>query len=66
MVLRANQANHIEMTCLGNSIRLAINGAQVISVEDSRYKAGAMHLSIYTKSSTGTEIRLDNLVITQR
>jgi hypothetical protein len=51
-IARGNASNHVELTCAGNNISLAINGAEVGSARDATFPTG--ELSIGTGTFTDT------------
>jgi len=60
-----NQANQLELRCVGNIITGMVNGMQIGSVRDTTYTAGQAWLAAST-SAGGVETRFDNLVVTRR
>jgi hypothetical protein len=68
-ILAGNTRNHIDLTCSGDTIEIAINGTTVGSVRDSTYTEG--WFMIFTSAGQQDEaeeavLRLDNLVVRQR
>lgn len=65
---RGNSTNRIELSCAGGTLTITINGRQVAQVQDNTFLSGT--LSIGASSEIGirsvTEVRFDNLVVTQR
>jgi hypothetical protein len=61
------EANHLELTCSRNTISASVNGKQVVSVTDDRYRVGRTFIGI---GSPGPglllEARFDNLRLTER
>jgi len=53
--------NRIRATCVGDMLRLFINGQMQIEVHDSEFQSGDMGLWAGTASQVGTDILFDNL-----
>jgi len=66
-IAQGNEANHLELTCAGNLIALAINGTEVANILDGTYLAGGLAIgaSVFTGSRDVAEARFDNLVVYQ-
>lgn len=64
----ANASNHIELSCSGTTISASINGAVVVSLEDSTYGEGRSWMGVTSAESAHlpVEARFDNLLVTQR
>jgi hypothetical protein len=65
---RGTDTNHLELSCVGPTIGLIVNGAEVASVSDTTYAEGRMSLGVGTASGAPATAdgRFDNLVVTQR
>ena len=65
---RGNDGNHVELSCVGSTIGLIVNGAEVASVSDTTYAEGWMSLGVGTASGAPATAEgwFDNLVVTQR
>lgn len=55
--------NNIELSCVGNTMTLSVNGVQVGQVQDTAYASGRHAFGV---AGTGSTARFDNLVVTQR
>jgi hypothetical protein len=55
--------NRIRATCVGDMLRLFINGQMQIEVHDSEFQSGDMGLWAGTASQVGTDILFDNLSV---
>jgi len=64
-ILRGNETNRVELRCAGSTISATVNGVPVVSVSDSTYQTGGFALAVGTAGSAA-DVRLDNLMITQR
>jgi hypothetical protein len=56
---------HIELTCVGPIISLAINNTPLISAEDTTYSSGSHLIAAGIRGKT-SDVRLGNLTVTQR
>jgi hypothetical protein len=66
-IRRGTATNRAELSCVGDTISLTINGTSVTSVRDGTYQEGALGIGTGILSRTGAhETRFDNLVVTQR
>jgi len=66
-IAQGNETNHLELTCAGSLITLAVNGTEVAKVQDSAYSSGGLAIgaSVFTTSRNTAEARFDNLVVYQ-
>jgi hypothetical protein len=64
-IVGGNDPNHVELTCAGSTISVAVNGVLVSTLDDGTYQAGSFSLSVGSQEDAA-DVRLDNLVITQR
>lgn len=55
--------NTLRADCIGSTITLYINGAQVASVEDTTFTTGDVGLMAGTFDTAGTDILFDNFVV---
>jgi hypothetical protein len=63
VVRRGNASNHLELTCVGSTIRARINGAEVASVQDGTYASGYVAVVVYRDEGLPLEARFDNLIV---
>ncbi len=56
--------NHLQVTCDGSWLTLAVNGKLVLAVEDSTYSEGNIALAVTTFEDETTEVHFDDLVVT--
>jgi hypothetical protein len=63
-----NETNHLELSCLGNTIAASVNGTQVVTVQDSTYGLGQASITagpmVPGMSVTTSDVRFDNLLVT--
>lgn len=61
-----NDSNHVELSCVGDTITASVNGEEVLSVEDDTYDSGRFILAagVYTGESGTVESHWDNLEVT--
>lgn len=59
-----NEANRLELICVGSTIAARINGVLVASVEDAIYGAGQFSFVVNATNET-SEARFDNLVVSE-
>lgn len=64
--LRRGEWNHIEMTCEGPFIGVKINGTTLAVVQDDIYSTGGLHFSVGSFPGSPADVRIDNLIVTQR
>lgn len=57
--------NHIQATCQGNMLKLAVNGQQLAIIEDNSYSQGQVGLIAGAYATPGAEIFFDNLKVSQ-
>jgi hypothetical protein len=62
-IRQGEATNRLELTCAGNTIRASVNGVAVATVQDGMYQAGQHRIGA---GGSGTTVRFDNLVVTQR
>ena len=59
-----NKTNHIEFQCIGNSIKLIVNGIQLATIEDQDNQTGYFGLYMASPSEIGDSyVFFDNLVV---
>lgn len=57
--------NHIKVVCAGATLSLEVNGELLTSVEDAALATGQVGLLAGDFSTTGIDIRFDNLLVTR-
>ncbi|HKZ70224.1 MAG TPA: hypothetical protein VJ020_09095 [Anaerolineales bacterium] len=57
--------NHIAATCLGESLTLSVNDAQIAQAADPDFADGKIGLIAGTFDDPETDVRFDNLVVTK-
>jgi hypothetical protein len=62
-VLGGEATNRIRVECVGETLRLFINGVQVIEVTDSDHATGDVGLIAGTLDQPGTDILFDNFAV---
>lgn len=55
--------NHIQADCVGNTLRLAVNGKTLAEVQDNDFSKGDIGLVAGTFDTPGTDVFFDNLVV---
>jgi len=58
-----NVTNMIKADCVGSTLALYANGAQLASVQDASFTSGDVGLMAGTFSESGTDIHFDNFVV---
>lgn len=64
-ILTGNAVNHLTATCAGSTLTLSANGAQLAQVTDSDFSDGQVGLIAGTFDDPDTDVRFDDLVVTQ-
>jgi hypothetical protein len=57
--------NHLSATCLGENLTLSVNDSPIAQATDSDFADGKIGLIAGTFDDTETDVRFDNLVVTQ-
>jgi len=66
-IARGSARNRIELSCAGSVITIMINGTPMGFAFDGTYRGGGMQIAAISVIGTPTiDVRLDNLVVTQR
>jgi hypothetical protein len=66
-IRRGTQSNRFELSCVGDTIAVRINGTQVASVKDGTYREGGMWIGAGTfRDGRTVEARFDNLAVTRQ
>jgi hypothetical protein len=63
LVARGAATNHIRFDCIGSTLTLYVNGAQVDQQTDAEYTAGNVGLIAGTFTDVGTDILFDNFFV---
>ncbi len=58
-----NATNHLQATCSGTSLKLSVNGQEIVTTEDNSYTSGDIALTATTYEDQATEIHFDNLIV---
>jgi hypothetical protein len=64
-IFTGQAANHIAAACVANSLTLSVNGALLAEVEDVDFSEGQVGLIAGTFNDAPTEVRFDDLLVTQ-
>ena len=64
-ILQGAVTNHIRADCIGSSLTLYANGAQIASATDSTFTGGDVGLIAKTFSTAGTDILFQNFFVYQ-
>jgi len=64
-ILTGNAVNHLTATCQGQTLTLSANGAQLAQVTDPDFSEGQVGLIAGTFDDPDTDVRFDDLVVTQ-
>ncbi len=62
-IKQGNVTNQIQATCNGSSLRLVVNGTQIVEVQDTTFTAGDVGLMAGTFDEIGADIHFDNFVV---
>jgi hypothetical protein len=60
-----NDVNHIELTCAGSTISVAVNDVAISTLNDGAYQSGSFSLAVGTQDDAA-DVRFDNLAVMQR
>lgn len=63
-VLSGSSTNRVKAECIGDTLRLYVNGSLLTEVNDSDHSAGDVGLIAGTFDEPGTDILFDNFVVT--
>lgn len=64
-IATGSAVNHLVAVCSGNTLSLGVNGAQLAQVTDSDLSMGQVGLYAGTFDEADTDVRFDDLVVTQ-
>lgn len=64
-ILTGNAVNHLTAACTGTTLTLSANGTQLAQVTDSDFSDGQVGLIAGTFDDPDTDVRFDDLVVTQ-
>lgn len=64
-IVTGQALNHLTATCLGENLTLSVNDAPIAQVADSDFADGKIGLIAGTFDDPETDVRFDNLVVTQ-
>jgi hypothetical protein len=64
-VIQRDAPIHAELTCVGTTISLAVNGVLAVSTQDATYATGRHSIVAGLNGST-TDVRISHLVVTQQ
>ncbi|MBN1537597.1 MAG: hypothetical protein JW908_12740 [Anaerolineales bacterium] len=62
-ILQGNQVNHLRVDCIGNNLRLYINGEKVAETQDDQFTRGDAGLIAGALSDPGVDIHFDNFTV---
>jgi hypothetical protein len=60
VINQGDATNHLQASCIGNSLSISVNDQNLISVEDADFLSGDVGLIAGTYDSSGTDIHFDN------
>lgn len=68
VIQRGTATNRVELSCSGTTIAGSVNGVEVASAQDARYREGQWTIgaSTFEEGAGPAEARFDNLVLTER
>ena len=64
-IQQGSAINRIRAECTGDHLALFVNGEKIAEAQDSAFTAGDVGLIAGTYDTPGTDIRFDNLIVTQ-
>jgi hypothetical protein len=64
-ILTGNAVNHLTGVCQGSTLTLSANGSQLAQITDSDFSDGQVGLIAGTFDEPDTDVRFDDLVVTQ-
>ncbi|HEX2981365.1 MAG TPA: hypothetical protein VHO48_13945 [Anaerolineaceae bacterium] len=64
-IRQGEATNRIGADCIGSTLRLYVNGTQLVEYTDSEYTSGDIGLMAGTFDEPGVDISFDNLVVTK-
>jgi hypothetical protein len=62
-IRQGGESNQIVAECVGNQLRLSVNGEQLVEVEDSDLSGGQIGFFAGTQEIPGTRIRFSDLAV---
>jgi len=60
---QGESTNHLSVECVGESLKLSVNGEELVRVIDGEYRAGEVGLIASTYDEPGTDILFDNFSV---
>ena len=64
--LGRNVVNVLRAECVGNTLRLSVNGHVLAEIDDDNYASGAIGVSVVSLGDSYSQVSFDNLVVTTR
>ena len=64
--LGRNVVNVLRVECVGNTLRLSVNGHVLAEINDDNHASGKIALSVDSIGASYSEVAFDNLVVTAR
>jgi hypothetical protein len=64
LIKQGNATNHIQAECVGESLKLIVNGSLLAEVTDASYQSGDVGLLVGSYDQPGVDVIFDNFVVT--
>ena len=62
-IKKGNETNHLKVVCAQNTLSMAVNGKQLLSVQDTDIESGDIGFIVKTFDKPGIDVKFDNLVV---
>jgi len=62
-IKKGNETNHLKVECMQNTLSMAVNGKQLLSVQDTDIESGDVGFIVKTFDKPGIDVKFDNLVV---
>lgn len=62
-IRQGEESNHVSATCAGETLILAVNGQELLSVEDASIAGGDVGLAVGTFDQPGVDVFFDNFIL---
>jgi hypothetical protein len=64
-IVKGNAANRVSADCVGNTLKLSVNGKRLFEVKDSDFSSGDVGLIAGTADQPGVDVVFDNFIVTK-
>ncbi len=62
-IKKGNETNHLKVVCADTTLSMAVNGKQLLSVQDPDIQSGDVGFIVKTFDKPGIDVRFDNFVV---